>query len=426
MLVCYGQRIRSTSYGKPTKALLTLLKTDPSQVDSLSIQQVVALCGTGKLTDNSESSTDLRGYLQIAKSENLFTYVQSCLQSPFDRSGSVLQDLVNELGRRLDYSVQNGLYQGKTNAVGFDGLWTSPEGRVIVVEVKTTDAYRINLDTIAGYREKLLASGTIPKESSVLLVVGREDTGDLEAQVRGSKHAWTFRIISADALTKLVVLKENAEVASAGKIHELLVPFEYTRLDKIIEIAFTVAEDASAAAVEDEQGPDVEVTVEPSDKVTAGTVRSQQHTPSAIISEVRTEIVRSISNTYVPLVKKSRALYWSADKSLRAAITISKEYEGGDYWYAYHPAWDAFLSEAATGFFVLGCVGRDEAFAIPFGWIHCRLNSFYTTERDDNRYWHILLWPAEDGEMVLRLKDGSSESLDSFKLPLTKVKSPAI
>jgi hypothetical protein len=82
----------------------------------------------------------------------------------------------------------------------------------------------------------------------IALVVGRQDTGDLEAQVRGSRHAWTVRIISADAL-----LKESTELASAAKIHELLIPFEYTRLDKIIEIAFTVAEEASEAV--EEQAP---------------------------------------------------------------------------------------------------------------------------------------------------------------------------
>jgi hypothetical protein len=52
--------------------------------------------------------------------------------------------------------------------------------------------------------------------------VGRQDTGDLEAQVRGSKHAWTVRIISADALANLVALKENSESDSVGKIHELV------------------------------------------------------------------------------------------------------------------------------------------------------------------------------------------------------------
>jgi uncharacterized protein YybS (DUF2232 family) len=46
------------------------------------------------------------------------------------------------------------------------------------------------------------------------------------------------------------MLKESTELASAAKIHELLVPFAYTRLDKIIEIAFTVAEEVGEAAEE--------------------------------------------------------------------------------------------------------------------------------------------------------------------------------
>lgn len=191
------------------KPLLSLLKNDPAQADQLSVEQVLALCGSGKLLDTSDCSRDFREYLRIATSINLAKYLQSCLQSPFDRSGSALQDIVNELGRRLDYDVENGLYQGRSNAIGFDGIWSDATGRTIVVEVKTTDAYRINLDTIGGYRSELIRSGKITNESSVLLIVGRQDTGDLEAQVRGSKHAWVVRIISADALAKLVALKES-------------------------------------------------------------------------------------------------------------------------------------------------------------------------------------------------------------------------
>ena len=73
----------------------------------------------------------------------------------------VLQDLINELGRRLDYEVINGRYHGVVNDIGFDGTWLSPEGHSIVLEVKTTDAYRISLDTIAGYRGKLIEVGRI-------------------------------------------------------------------------------------------------------------------------------------------------------------------------------------------------------------------------------------------------------------------------
>jgi hypothetical protein len=64
-------------------------------------------------------------------------------------------------------------------------------------------------------------------------------------------------------------------------------------------------------------------------------------------------------------VKESRALYWSADKLLRAAVTVSKHYGESGYWYAYHDTWDKFLSEGKQGLYVLGCVGRDEALVIP-------------------------------------------------------------
>ena len=74
---------------------------------------------------------------------------------------------MNELGRRLDYKVTNGRYQGTTNAIGFDGIWIAPEGHTIIAEVKTTDAYRISLDTIVGYRQKLLSAGAVNGEPSI-------------------------------------------------------------------------------------------------------------------------------------------------------------------------------------------------------------------------------------------------------------------
>ena len=396
-------------------ALQTLLKTDPVQVDGLSVEQILALCGNGKLTDGSACLKEFREYLQVARTDKLITYVRTCLQDKFDAGPLVLQDVVNEFGRRLDYAVENGLYKGKVNAIGFDGIWTDSDGRSIVVEVKTTDAYRINLDIIDGYREALVAGGKVAKNSSVLIVVGRQDTGDLEAQVRGSKHAWTTRIISADALAKLVTLKEGTEQAdSVNRIHELLVPFEYTRLDRIIEIAFTVSEDAKTA-LEEEQATPPDLSSSTSDSPA-----KQQRTSPEIITATRANIVAALTAKYSPLVKKSRALYWSADKSVRAVITVSKRYGDSGYWYAYHLSWDEFLSEGTPGLYVLGCVDRVEAYAIPHEWMNARLKSLNFTERDAAKYWHVLIDPTDDGQMVLRLNSGKKEPLAHFKLVLTE------
>jgi hypothetical protein len=163
--------------------LISLWKSNPDAVGEFKIEQVLATAGDGVLKDDSICSKELREYFAQIGSSKLSAYIEQCLTSRFEKSGLVLQDLVNELGRRLDYKVTNGRYQGVTNAVGYDGIWVSPEGQTIVAEVKTTDAYRISLDTIAGYRQKLRASNSIEGSSSVLIVVGRQDTGELEAQV---------------------------------------------------------------------------------------------------------------------------------------------------------------------------------------------------------------------------------------------------
>ena len=55
---------------------------------------------------------ELREYLTQANSQKISEYVEHCLTAGFTKSGLVLQDLVNELGRRLEYDVSNGHYQG--------------------------------------------------------------------------------------------------------------------------------------------------------------------------------------------------------------------------------------------------------------------------------------------------------------------------
>jgi hypothetical protein len=226
-------------------SLIQLSAKSPQLFYEKNIDQIVGIAGDGKLTDGSKCSTELREYLTGLPAQKLFTHIDYCLANSFDKIGFVLQDLVNELGRRLDYEVENGLYQGKVGQIGCDGVWTDPDGHSIVVEVKTTDVYRINLDTgAAKYRKKLLESNKITEKSSILIVVGRQDTGDLEAQIRGSRHAWDARIISVDALVKLVELKVNSdEDETTQKIRNLLVPFEYTRLDNIIDVMFAAAKD---------------------------------------------------------------------------------------------------------------------------------------------------------------------------------------
>ncbi|MEJ7849444.1 MAG: hypothetical protein WKF92_15290 [Pyrinomonadaceae bacterium] len=117
-----------------------------------------------------------------------------------------------------------------------------------------------------------------------------------------------------------------------------------------------------------------------------------QFTESVLIDEKRTSILRAIEKANeIKLVKKSRALYWSADRTIGIACTISKRYENKNflYWYAYHPAWQEFLSKTTKGFFVLGCMDMNMAFAIPLQIIQARLIDLNTTTKNGKTYWHI-------------------------------------
>jgi hypothetical protein len=120
--------------------LFDLWNSTPQAFSQFTIEQIVKIAGDGNLRDSSPCSQEVRDYLaQLSESARIRAYIEQCLTSSFPRSGMVLQDLINELGRRLDYTVTNGRYQGVPNRIGFGGTWRSPEGHAIIVEVKTTD-----------------------------------------------------------------------------------------------------------------------------------------------------------------------------------------------------------------------------------------------------------------------------------------------
>ncbi len=104
-------------------ALVDLWNSNPEAVEQLTIEQVVKVAGDGNLRDDSFCSQEFRQYLGVISSSKIVTYVEQCLSSSFADSGMAFQDLVNELGRRLDYTVTDGRYRGVTNKIGFDGAW---------------------------------------------------------------------------------------------------------------------------------------------------------------------------------------------------------------------------------------------------------------------------------------------------------------
>jgi hypothetical protein len=267
----------------------------------------------------------------------------------------------------------------------------------LIVEVKTTDVYSVHLEDLAGYKEDLVSADRVGRNSSILVVVGRTDTNALEAQVRGSRYAWEMGLISVEALIKLVQIKEKSDdPETLGQIRRLLQPFEYTKLDKIIEVVFTTAIDVESQeeTADDEQETELSTP-------TAHQIRTEFELLNAKRAEAVDAFARSKGTE---LIRRSRTLFWSADRDIRVCCAISKRYDRDyqPYWYGYHVKWDEFLREGKDSYLILSCMDRDDAFAIPYSWISANTANLNKTERGErNSYWHIALATLDNGNLAI-------------------------
>lgn len=378
-------------------ALVDLWKNSPAQLKEKHVQQLISFAGSGHLGDNNSASSEFRDFLRNIPIDNIRRYSEECLVDNFDGSGFALQDLVNEVGTRLGFDVLPGRYRGAQGHIGFDGLWESPEGRRIVIEVKTTDAYRIDLNTIAGYRRSLIKDkGWSEEDVSILIVVGRQDTGDLEAQIRGSKHAWDIRLISVDSLLRLLDIKvELEDPQSEVQVREILVPHEYTRVDSIINLVFSTAEE-----VKQDTKPDADL-VEPVGKPST----SEPKFVAVNFHEAVASVVSSHLGT--PLVRRSRAFYTDPAKTVGVLCSVSKRHSGSvSYWYGFHPYQQDRLTASEHGYVAFGCGSAQKVLLIPFPKFEPLLGDMNQTHLDDGRYyWHVHI-ADEDGRLILRRKGG--------------------
>lgn len=377
--------------------LLDLWAKTPDQLEDKLVHQLIAFAGNGKLLDDSNCSSEFRAFLATVPSEKLQKYAEQCLTDSFQDSGLALQDVVNEIGVRMGADATHGRYRGTKKHTGFDGLWKFPSGQSIVIEVKTTDAYRIDLNVVAEYRRKLILSGqAADTASSILLVVDRQDTGDLEAQIRGSRHAWDVRIISVDALIRLMrIMEEVDDPIIVQRIHNILIPREFTRLDEIADVLFSTTEEVK----QDETPPEVK------DKSDTPKAEGSKTTPVAFHEAC---IKRIQGKLALPFVKRSRSGYSTPDNTVALNVSVSKEHSpesNPNYWFAFHPHQQTFLKKHASAYVAFGCGSSERLILIPYTDFEPWLKHTWTTENGERTYWHVVIY--RDGEnYTFRMKKG--------------------
>ena len=363
----------------------------------------MAICGNGKLSDGSECSGQFRGFLKNVPSRILRKFADECLDGTNPRNsntGLILQDVANEVGKRLEFDVEHGFYRGSPSRIGYDGLWKS-NSFSFVIEVKTSDL-SVKMENIAGYRDRLIDSKKIePKKSSVLIVLGRQDTGDLEAQIRGSKYAWDIRLIGIDALFRLLEIKEElSDPNTKYQIVELLKPIEYTRVDKMVEIIFSTSRDISSIDEPDvtEQEEIVEVGRIRTTSVANASTRSHA-SPVRFYEKCIARINQKLSKH---LIKNGRVTYTSSDKTTNVVLLNSKRYDdpyGNDYWYGFRPNQDEFLSGKESSFVAFGCGSENKIVLIPFGRFKefiPELKATYSASGELS-HSHVIIVESEDG-----------------------------
>jgi hypothetical protein len=230
----------------------------------------------------------------------------------------------------------------------------------------------------------------------MLLIVGRQDTGDLEAQIRGSRHAWDVRIISVDALMRLMSIKEEVEDPQiVQRIHSVLIPREFTRLDEIANILFSATEEVKQETVEiDEEGEVVEK------KLTGPKFK-----PVAFHDACISRIQALLKETFV---KRTRAQYSTPDNSTVINCAVSKEHNpdtNPNYWFAFHPHQRDALKNAQKAYVAFGCGTSKRVLLIPFSAFEPLVDGMWTTQKDDRLYWHVVIYRKGE-EYSLHRKKG--------------------
>jgi hypothetical protein len=365
--------------------LVDLWKTSPEQIKGKTVQQLLAFAGDGHLRDGNETSTEFRNFLGHVPSDLLQEFANQCLGASFPDGGLALQDFVNQVGRRLGFQVEDGRYRGIVGEIGFDGIWRISDGTAILVEVKTTDAFRLSLDTTARYRRALIKEQLISEErSSILYVVGRFNTGDLEAQVRGSRYAWDIRIIGAEALFRVLKIKEELEDQNTvDRIRAILVPQEFTRVDGIIDLVFSATKEVAPEDIEEPDGDEEEKP-------------TRKFTPVQFREECVGRLQKYLGES---LVKQTAAAYATPDGKTAVLCAISREYGNRNnkgYWFAFHPAQQALLETYSKAFVTFGCGSENTILVIPFEKFVTWLPLLNKTVLENRFYWHVRITRTGD------------------------------
>ncbi len=193
----------------------------------------------------------------------------------------------------------------------------------------------------------------------------------------------------------------------AHRIRDILIPREFTRLDGIIDLVFSTTTDVlDEEAASEEAEIDLDQQGETKPKFTP--VKFHE----ACVARIEGYLARS-------LLRRSRAIFSSPNGETALVCAVSKEHEGNDYWFAFHPHQQDALEQAKEPYVAFGCGSPDTLLLIPFLDFREWLDGMNITRRGDRMYWHVSIY-TEQGRLILHRRRGE-ERIDLTKYFLPKM-----
>lgn len=387
--------------------LLELWNDNRQQLDDKRLHQLIGFAGDGRLLDGGSTVSELRQLLAAAPSDRLARWKDEAIADRYDGFGFVLQDLVNEVGRRLGFKVEFGRYRGRSGEDSADGIWTAKDGHVLLIESKTSSSHRIELAKLAAWRRSLTTQRSLDDDRvSSLIVIAEEDTEELEAQVRGSRSAWELRLLGVDALFKLLSVRESLDDDEIEKqIQSVLIPQEFTRLDKIIDLVFATKEDAEADGAE---------LIEDADD------SSESKVPNASFHALVLPRLEAFFRQ--PLVRRGRVIWAFPDNSVAVSCQVSRRYDAPHdhdlYWYGLKRTTRDKLSAAPKAWCAFGMGTPEQVVVLPFELLSSYLAGMFTSPDAGGGvlHWHVRI--RRQGGRIDLLTDRDSVGVDVTRYEL--------
>jgi hypothetical protein len=387
--------------------LLELWNQNRRQVEDKRLHQLIAFAGDGRLLDGSMTAVELRELLAAAPSERLQAWKDEALRDRYGDFGFVLQDLVNEVGRRLGFTVDFGRYRGRSGDDSPDGVWTAPDGHAILVESKTSSSHRIELSKLAEWRRRLALEKKLSDELvSSLIVIAEEETEELEAQVRGSRSAWELRLLGVDSLFKLLSIRESLDDDRVERqIQSILVPQEFTRVDKIVDLVFATKEDAA---------PENDAADE------EGTIDREARTPNASFHDLVLPRLEAFFKH--SLVRRARVIWAAPNDAMGVSCQVSRQYpapQGRElYWYGLKRTTREKLCAFPKAFCAFGLGTPDLVLILPYEFLEPHLDGMFTSPdaSGDILHWHVRLHCNDGLVTLLTQHDSIGIDVSQFRL----------